>query len=359
MAQGIVIFIIKTFGGYIVMACKTKAEQKKEWKEYVSVGDKRVLDVKKSGIELVADDEIFVIVDHTRNYWISNNGRMLNNLRGGFYEHNKGNGNTHYTLTAYNEGGIMYKIETYSDKLVAEHFLEKPNGYNRIWHIDKDITNNYYKNLIYVNDTEYTDLSRGIIFTQELGRVQQYTPYITSKSDKAYSIWNGIYHRCYKDKDTCYDGATICKEWLDNSELFIEWYNSNLYEIPGESMAVDKDLLYPGNKEYAPKVCSILPQTLNTMLSNCKKHKMPKWKADKGLPLGVRYDKRAEKYYGEIKLFGHEEVIPLNYHKTTMEAFKEYKAVKQADILTMAVSYKEKIPVKTYLALLKVEVEPY
>ena len=49
-------------------------------------------------------------------------------------------------------------------------------------------------------------------------------------------------------------------------------------------MAVDKDLLYPGNKEYAPDKCCIIPQTLNTMLSNCKKHKV-KWKSSLNLPL--------------------------------------------------------------------------
>jgi len=50
-------------------------------------------------------------------------------------------------------------------------------------------------------------------------------------------------------------------------------------------------LLFPGNKEYAPDKCCILPQTLNTMLSNCKKHRLPKWKSAKmDLPLGVRYD---------------------------------------------------------------------
>lgn len=43
-------------------------------------------------------------------------------------------------------------------------------------------------------------------------------------------------------------------------------------------MAVDKDLMFPGNKEYAPDKCCILPQTLNTMLSNCKKHRTGKWR---------------------------------------------------------------------------------
>lgn len=35
---------------------KKKLEQRKEFKEYLSIADKRVLDIKKSGIELIADD---------------------------------------------------------------------------------------------------------------------------------------------------------------------------------------------------------------------------------------------------------------------------------------------------------------
>ena len=58
------------------MSNKKKSEQRKEFKEYLSIADKRVLDIKKSGIELIADDEVFVLVNGTNNYWISNHGRV-------------------------------------------------------------------------------------------------------------------------------------------------------------------------------------------------------------------------------------------------------------------------------------------
>ena len=61
------------------MSSKKKLEQRKEFKEYLSIVDKRVLDIKKSGIELIADDEVFVLVNGTSNYWISNHGRLVNN----------------------------------------------------------------------------------------------------------------------------------------------------------------------------------------------------------------------------------------------------------------------------------------
>ena len=105
------------------------------------------------------------------------------------------------------------------------------------------------------------------------GRNQEYVPYITSSKNRAFDIWQGIFRRCNKKSSRkCYDNSVICDSWARDPESFLEWYWANNYECEGESMAVDKDLLYPGNKVYAPDKCCILPQTLNTMLSNSKKH---------------------------------------------------------------------------------------
>ena len=334
------------------MSNKKKSEQRKEFKEYLSIADKRVLDTKKSGIELISNDEIFVLVNGTNNYWISNHGRLVNNLRSNFHMHKTGY--AHYTLS-----GIDRKIETYTDKLVAEHFLENPNNYKKIWHIDRDRNNCFYRNLVWVNNEEYIDLERGILLVEELGRQQEYVPYITLKSTAAYSIWNGIYIRCYKN-DNVYEGSFMCDLWRYDKDSFAEWWSSEYYECGGESMAVDKDLLFLGNKEYAPDKCCILPQTLNTMLSNCKKHRTGKWRTAKmDLPLGVRYDSKMKMYYGEIRPYGHDEVIRLPYWETPEEAFEEYKIHKQADILIMADKYKNKVPKKVYDALLRFEVKPY
>ena len=333
------------------MSSKKKLEQRKELKEYLSIADKRVLDIKKSGIELIAADEIFVLVNGTNNYWISNHGRLVNNLRSNFHMHKTGY--AHYTLS-----GIEKKIETYPDKLVAEHCLEKPDKCNKIWHIDRDKNNCFYRNLVWVDNEEYIDLERGIVLVEELERQQIFIPYITLKSNTAYSIWNGIYKRCYKDNDI-YEGSFMCDLWKYDKDTFAEWWSAEYYECDGESMAVDKDLLLPGNKEYAPDKCCIIPQTLNTMLSNCKKHKSMWKNARTDLPLGVRYDSKMNMYYGTIKPYGHDETIRLSYWNTPEEAFEEYKRHKQADILIMADKYKNKVPKKVYDALLRFEVKPF
>ena len=95
---------------------KRKLQERKDFREYLDITQECVLDTKKAGIELIARDEIFVLVNNTNNYWISNYGRLVNNLRGTFKMHKTGY--AHFTIT-----GTLYKIETYTDKLVAEHFL--------------------------------------------------------------------------------------------------------------------------------------------------------------------------------------------------------------------------------------------
>lgn len=74
------------------------------------------------------------------------------------------------------------------------------------------------------------------------------------------------------------------------------------------------------------------------------------------LPIEVRYASGMGMYYGEIKPYGHDEVIKLSYWRTHEKAFEEYKRHKQADILIMADKYKNTVSKKVYDALLRFEV---
>lgn len=95
------------------------------------------------------------------------------------------------------------------------------------------------------------------------------------------------------------------------------------------------------------------------MLANCKKHYFEGKNEENSLPLGVNYSRRKKKYYGVIQFTGTERQIPLLEWDTPEEAFAEYKMMKQADILRVAVEYKGKIPDYIYKKLLEVEVKPY
>lgn len=362
--------------------------------------------------------EVFVRVNDTENYWISNYGRCVNNLNctRKYYEHKEGK--CHYTVFEIERYIVSYPIkskcktkrpdksrekvekifqintpveecnrileemqnanerriyamqesrcgrDTSPAGLVAEMFLARYKGRTKVWHKDGDESNNWYKNLLTVSISDYKALKAGEITWQELNLEQEYIEYENKASMQGYSVYNDIRERCGYTKDNekigkCYDDTTMWQGWLDDPKAFLKWYLEHYYECGDESMQVDKDLFGNGSGMYHPDFCCILPQGLNALLANSKKHYKDGETPDNVLPLGVRYSSRAGKYYGEITFTGAENTVMLSEWDTPEEAFAEYKRMKQADILIVAAKYKEKVPRKVYEALLKVEVEPY
>jgi len=326
--------------------------------------------------------EVFVRVRDTENYWISNYGRCVNNLnrkdKNTFYMHKQGN--VHLTIfeieryertisrgkrKGQKETEVnRYRRETAPDLLVAESFLVQYKGRDRVWHKDGDFANSWYKNLIYVSQNDFTELKAGRITLESLGLEQEYIEYQNRASENAYRVYDGIRARCRCRKATesihkCYIETEMWQGWIDDPKSFVRWYLEHYYEVEGEVMSVDKDLFGNGSKMYHPDCCCILPQGLNNLLVNCKKHYSEGQTEENTLPLGVSYSAKKKKYYSVITFFGTEEPIKLSEWDTPEEAFAEYKAMKQADILIAAAEYKDKIPDYIYKALLKVEVKPY
>lgn len=365
--------------------------------------------------------EVFVRVEGTENYWISNYGRCVNNLnhkdKNTFYRHKEGK--CHYTIheiekqivsypklkkkkgirklnrkreclvhvfeanTSDDECNRMieelqnsderrlytlqvnrYKRETSPEGLVVDTFLVKYKNRSKVWHKDGNESNNWYKNLLMVSPQDYKNLKEGKITWQELNLEQEYIEYENKASCTAYKIYNGILARCKSTEATgyihkCYNKSTMCQEWLDNPRSFVKWYLEHYYEVDGEEANVDKDLFGDGSGMYCPDFCCILPKGLNAMLANSKKHYKEGETPDDVLPLGVKYSGKTNKYHGKITFTDTKRAIQLSEWNTPEEAFEEYKIMKQADICMVAAKYKESIPDYIYDALLKVEVKPY
>ena len=135
--------------------------------------------------------EVFVRVDGTENYWISNYGRCVNNHRAenSFYKHKEGK--CHYTVydIEYNQvknkrgqltGEVVrnrYKRDTTPEDLVVDAFLVKYKGRFKVWHKDGDESNNWYKNLLTVTPDDYKNLKSGKVTWQELNLEQEYIEY--------------------------------------------------------------------------------------------------------------------------------------------------------------------------------------
>lgn len=168
---------------------------------------------------------------------------------------------------------------------------------------------------------------------------------------KAGGVWVDMIRRCcdekYKEKKPFYKDSKVCEEWC-NFQNFAKWYYNNYYEVIGEQMCLDKDILHKHNKLYSPDNCIIVPQSINKLLERNN--------SSNGLPLGVHYDKRRYKYVAQCK-GGKGDNRYLGQFNSPNDAFYAYKEAKECRIKHIADEYKDRIPKKIYEALYKYEVD--
>lgn len=174
--------------------------------------------------------------------------------------------------------------------------------------------------------------------------------YKSVKSD-VYNRWNHLFTRCYNekyiDKFPTYKDVTVCEEW-HNFQNFAKWYEENYYEVDGEKMCLDKDILVKGNKVYSPDTCVFVPEKINNLFikSNSSRGECP---------IGVSYHKTKKKYSSGFRVKN--KLIHLGYFINKTEAFNEYKKAKEKYIKQVADEYKDRIPKRLYDALYRYEVE--
>ena len=158
------------------------------------------------------------------------------------------------------------------------------------------------------------------------------------KHTDEYDIWHGMLMRCYdpkyQEKHSTYKGCEV-EDYLLNFQHMAEWINENYYEIPGEIMCLDKDILYKGNKIYSRKTCIFVPERINNLF--VKSDKM-RGDCSIGASLTSSGNYRAMCYDGYGKN------IYLGTYSTEEEAFRVYKQYKEKIIKETIDSYEGKIP---------------
>ena len=163
---------------------------------------------------------------------------------------------------------------------------------------------------------------------------------------KCYRTWMHRLRSCY-DKEVWkefpnYEYCFFNEDMLD-FQKFGEWFDDNYYEVEGETMHLDKDILVKGNKEYAPDKMIFVPERINTLFT--------KSDAIRGkYPIGVSYNKASGKYIAKCSI-GKDGYKFLGYYNTSHEAFLAYKEFKEAYIKQVADEYKDKIPQRLYEAM--------
>lgn len=314
----------------------------------------KTLDLNHTGIKPLNKLETFMLIEGTKHYYISSEGRLVNDIKGKFYLHNdtlsKRTNKVHWKIYYEDGSGSGYSKDVYADYLVAQAFLEPVKGRDRIYHIDGDGSNSRYGNLIYVSDKESRALRNGDIKVEDLGRVQKYVPFLNHSRMKAARLWNDMYSRCYNKKlhrrFPEYIGCTICDYWLEDRERFFKWVEENYYMVGEEQMDLDKDILCKGNKVYGPETSVFVPHAINTLLLNCRRKRGR-------YPIGVSHDRG--RYRAALNIDGRN--VKLGTYDTPKEAFMVYKKHKEALVLITADRYKGKIPDKVYDAMINWKIE--
>ena len=180
----------------------------------------------------------------------------------------------------------------------------------------------------------------------------EYKTTINGKFTKCYNTWRAMLERCYSsrlhEKYSTYIDCQVCDQWLDYQN-FAEWWENNYYEIKGQRIALDKDILVKGNKIYSPNTCVFVPSKINSLF--VKRDKM------RGeLPIGVTKRKNGYQAYCAN---GNGKNITLGTFDNPHEAFLIYKLNKELLIQGMANEYKDEIPSKLYDAMMVYEVEEW
>ena len=101
--------------------------------------------------------------------------------------------------------------------------------------------------------------------------------------------------RCYDkkilEKFPTYKRCTVCDEWLFYPN-FKKWFDENYYEIEGQKMALDKDIISKGNKVYSPENCIFVPNNINVLFTNRK--------GERGdYPIGVSWKIKNNKFQAQ------------------------------------------------------------
>ena len=166
------------------------------------------------------------------------------------------------------------------------------------------------------------------------------------KQTDEYRIWYNMLMRCYDpkiyEKYPTYKGCAV-EEYLLNFQHMGEWIEENYYEVPGEKMCLDKDILHKGNKIYSRETCIFVPERINTLFVKCNKSRGKD-------PIGV--SPRPSGNYLAYCNNGYGKQIPLGTYSTKEEAFKVYKECKEK-IIKETIDLYEGIIAEPYYSRLK------
>lgn len=289
-------------------------------RQYKKINQDRILRKKISEIDFCAKDEKIVRLMYYKDAWISNYGRCIvyengeyKLLRGSV---DKWTGELIYTLRKeryikYTQTYGYKKVKVTGDSLVVENFIVNYDMANntRIWHLNNNISDGYYKHLYPVTENQYErltelqeqsseplsedvimDVINAVEYKQEGWNPWDYHRGLCGigysgmkmnpemRHSVSYYKWKNMVQRCYDKKvhkkyKPEYKDKSVCEEWLNYSNFRI-WFDEHYVPCNNNQIDLDKDLLVQGNKVYSPETCVFLLHYQNTMFERSAKDKI-------------------------------------------------------------------------------------
>ena len=108
-----------------------------------------------------------------------------------------------------------------------------------------------------------------------------------------FRVWSGMLRRClseyHKKRNPAYRDAKVCDEWLIFSN-FKSWMEKQDWR----GKELDKDILVPGNKLYAPQLCIFVPKHINVLF-------VDKFDVASNHPAGFIWSKRERRFHARCQ----------------------------------------------------------
>lgn len=117
------------------------------------------------------------------------------------------------------------------------------------------------------------------------------------KGTRIYDIWQNMKQRCNNPNNPVYriygaEGKTVCEEWIDKKNGFINFYNWSMSHGYEEDLTIDR---IDNTLGYSPSNCrwtTMKEQNNNTRRNklieyNCKKQNMKQWSEELGINYGT------------------------------------------------------------------------
>lgn len=182
----------------------------------------------------------------------------------------------------------------------------------------------------------------------QIALVRSMVNYKILSNREKHNRFSNMKSRCgkaYQKENPRYKGTFIWEGWLKyKTKTFFVWLDNNYYEVDGEQMDVDKDILQYGNKQYHPDLCLIVPHSINVFFQNIEVGKT-----------NITYNSKTGKYV--VKITDGKKNIGATDIDSYNEALDIYCDIKQGILVNKANSLQDQIPDKVYQAMINTNVK--